>query len=167
MPCKVTYHKYNHRNDSADVSEDIYKDSEQREVSVGSDLVPDDNESFVKDLDPELQEVYCRIVERVANDRDKSEGVGMVVEEIEDIEGGKGGDSVLDFGMPVRNPEDRVEEPVKELSTYDSVSPSPHSGWKRIKNSRNFTTRMRGWKTRLNWTSRYLSKEEEFDATWS
>lgn len=89
MPCKVTYHKYNHRNDSADVSEDIYKDSEQREVSVGSDLVPDDNESFVKDLDPELQEVYCCIVERVANDRDKSEGVGMVVEEMKTLKGEK------------------------------------------------------------------------------
>jgi hypothetical protein len=51
---KATYHSQNHRNDSVDFPEDIDENSEQREVS---ELVPDDNESFINDLDEELQEV--------------------------------------------------------------------------------------------------------------
>lgn len=115
MPHKVTYH-CDHRN--GDPSEDIYKDSE-------SESVPEDTQSFVDDLDPDLQEVYNRIVEGVVNEgsiTEKDGGVGMVVEF---DEGGTEGHGVIVPCAPVRSPEDdRAEELV---STSDSVSLSPQN----------------------------------------
>jgi hypothetical protein len=55
----------NCRNDSADISEDIYKDPERREVR---EFVPDDDESFINGLDPELQEVYKDVVDCFENE---------------------------------------------------------------------------------------------------
>ena len=122
---KVTYHSHDRRN----LSEDIYRDhSEQNNVS---ELVSDDNQSIINDLpvNEELQEIYERVQAiTVANEGQIPEmedaGVGMVVEALEGGLAGSSEDSVVVSGA-VQNSEDRVEEPVRELSTTsDSVSPN-------------------------------------------
>ena len=78
-----TYHSHDHRNDSANLSEDLYQDFEEMDVNK---LVLDDNQSIFNELDGELQEVYKHIVECVPNDLEgcipeqEAKGAGMMVE---------------------------------------------------------------------------------------
>ena len=124
----MTYHS---RDYSVDVTqaENIYEDSEKRGVS-DSEMVPDDHdESFVENLDPELQEVYNRVVDRVSNERcisREENEAGMVVEVTVPVgtEGRLGGASGDGVPPAVQSRGDRVDDAVKEVLISDSMSPS-------------------------------------------
>ena len=121
----MTYHSCDYRNDSPNLSEDIHQDSEEKDLSnsdsANSELISEDNPSVFNELDGDLEMVVAnegKVLER------EEEEVGMVVEE---GTAGKSGESVVVSGSSasVRNSEDRVEEPVREPSTSDSVSLTP------------------------------------------